>query len=85
MLDIGTITQIKKPIVDKPTGIISAASTTIANVAHATAEWSSVAVKAGTMTYAMLDMCHTELLIAQMESSIELATKLATFKASTND
>lgn len=86
MLDINTLSQIKKPVVDKPTGIINAISVTTANVAHATAEWSAVAVKAGTMAYSMLDMCHTELLIAQMDSSIELATRLATLnsKVSTN-
>lgn len=86
MLDINQLQQIKKPVVDKPTGIINAISVTTANVAHATAEWSAVAVKAGTMAYSMLDMCHTELLIAQMDSNIELATRLATLnnKVSTN-
>lgn len=80
MLDINQLQQIKKPVVDKPTGIIDAVSITTANVAHAAAEWSAVAVKAGTMVYSMLDMCHTELLIAQMDSSIKLATRLATIK-----
>lgn len=77
MLDLNNISTLKKPVVAEPTGMLNAVSVTAKNVAHATAEWSKVLVKAGTITHATLDMLHTEVILANMDSNIELANKLA--------
>lgn len=79
MINLDQLSTIKKPVVSEPTGMLNAVSVTTKNLAHATAEWSRVLVKGGTITHAVLDMLHTEVILANMDSNIELANRLTEF------